>query len=149
MQDAEEEVENILRDRRSCPLSVSLSFFFLCLIFCFFFRVTRLIKASNSKKSGAGSIRELLLLNQRRFPSWSSLALSVGGESPSLSLSCAFIISPHCIRVSPFFEIRRHTLRIILLIHKASNCLVGATSRRNAPGTQRTRVGDQTMHRHP
>ena len=50
------------------PLFVLLFFFFSCLIFVFF-RVPRLIKPSNSKKSEAGNIRESLLLNHQRFPS--------------------------------------------------------------------------------
>jgi len=50
----EEEVGNIMRDWE------------ILYVFClsFFFRVARL-KVSNSKKSGAGNIRELLLLNHR------------------------------------------------------------------------------------
>jgi len=42
----------------------------------------------------------------------------------------------------------RPTLRIVLDIRKARSCLVGAPSLRNAPGSQKTRIGDQTMHRY-
>ena len=84
LRDAERKKSGIL-----CETGKSCAFFFCFLLFhvsyilFFLFRVTRLIKASNSKKIGAGNIRESLLLNHQRFPSSSSLPLSVGGESPS------------------------------------------------------------------
>jgi hypothetical protein len=93
LKDAEEEVGHIVRDREI--LCVVLFFFFLRVLYCFF-RVTRLVKASNSKKSGTGNIRESLLLNRQRFPSSSSLSLSIGGESLSPSPSRASF-SPHLV----------------------------------------------------
>ena len=81
-----------------------------------------MIKASNSKKSGAGSIRESLLLNHQRFPS-SSLSLSIVGESPSPSRA---LFSPHLAPESKFFC--RSIVRVILVIYKASSGSVGAAT---------------------
>jgi hypothetical protein len=69
-----------------CCLSI---LFFYVLYSVFIYRVTRLINASNSKKSEAGNIRESLLLNHRRFPSYSSLV----GEPPSPSLLVRLLYS--------------------------------------------------------
>ena len=61
LKDAEEEVGNIMRDRKILCVFFCLSFFLFFFFFrvlysvSLFFRVTRLIKASNSKKSGAVS----------------------------------------------------------------------------------------------
>ena len=136
------------KDAKEKGLVHCLSFFvFLRVLLDPFFRITQLIKASNSKKNGAGIIRESLLPNHQRFPSLSSLCLSVAGEFPSPSPSRAFMLAP---AFDPSLTIfRRPTFRIVLIIHKASSCPVGAPSPRNAPGSQRTRVGDQTMHHYP
>jgi len=58
-------------------------------------RITRLIKASNLKKSGAGNIRESLLLKlQPPVISVVFAFLVCWGESLSPSSSCAFNITP-------------------------------------------------------
>ena len=77
LKDAEEEFWNIMLDREILCV-VGLSLFSCLILLLFFFRLTRLIKASNSKKPGAGNFRESLLLNDQRFLSSSSLSLSVG-----------------------------------------------------------------------
>jgi hypothetical protein len=59
------------------------------------------------------------------------------GESPSLSHSRAFILTLHCIRVSPLFV---GPLCNIFIILNASSCSVGAPSLRNPPGSQRTQL---------
>ena len=133
LKDAEEEVGNIMRDREILCVFFCLSFFVVSYI-RFFPRVTRLIKASNSKKSGAGNIRESLLLNHQRFPSSSSLSLSIGGDSPSPSPSRGFILGPRCCIRSLTIS-RRPLVWIILVIHEASGCPIRATSLRNAPGS--------------
>jgi len=61
-------------------------FFFMPHVFLFFSRVTQF-------SNGAGSIRELLLLDDQQFLSSSSLSLSVGGESSVPSPSFAFILT--------------------------------------------------------
>ena len=116
----------------SCETGKFCALFFLSFFFCrvlySFFRVTRLIKASNSKKSGAGSIRESLLMNHQRFPSSSSLSLSIGGDPPSPSPSRTFILNSTLYPESNHF-FRRPTLCIILVIHEASGCPIRATLR--------------------
>jgi hypothetical protein len=82
-----------MRDREILCVIFFFFLFCCCLTCFFFFRVTRLIKGSNSKKSGAGNIRESLLLDDQRFPSSSSLFLSLVGESSIPSPSLAFILT--------------------------------------------------------
>ena len=112
-----------------CVCAAFLSLFVFRVLYSPFFRVTRLMKASNSKKSGAGNVRESLLLNHQRFPSGSQrfyrFALSCVVLAPSPTFDPSYTI---------FFG--RSTLRVIFLT-------LEAPSLRNAPGSQRTRVGYQ------
>ena len=134
------------KDAKEKGLVHRLSFFFFFffvsyILFVFFFRVTQLIKVSNSKKNGAGNITESLFPNHQRFPSSSLLCFSVAGEFPSPSPSRAFMLASAFDPSQIIF--RRPTLRIVLIIHRASSCSVRAPSPGNAPGSRRTRVGDQ------
>ena len=127
LKDAEEEVGNIMRDREILCVFF-LSFYFLlfsCLIFCFLVFQSHPVNRVQLEEKWR-SIRESLLLNHYRFRSSSSLSLSIGGESPSPSPSRAFILAPTLYPESnPFF--RRPILCIIVVIHEASGCSIGAT----------------------
>jgi len=85
------------------------------------------------------------------LPSSSSLFLSVAGVPIATALSCVHY-SPTLFHYSPTLYanltiFRRPTLRMIFVI-QIPQSLVGAPSLRNAPGSQRTRVGDRTVYRH-
>ena len=111
---------------RSCAFVLHFSSFFVFRgSYSFFFRVTRRMKASNLKKSGAGNVRESLLLNH--------LVRGVFTASPFLA--SFYPQAPLLTRATPFF-FGRSTLCVIFLI-------LGVPSLRNAPGSRRTRVGYQ------
>ena len=94
----QEEVRNIMRDWEIlCVCAAFLSLFVFRVLYSPFFRVTRLMKASNSNKSGAGNVRESLL-NHQRFPSGSQ-------RFYRFALSCV-VLAP-----SPTFDLQVHSPR--------------------------------------
>lgn len=97
LKDMEDDVGNIMRDREILQVVLLVYYLFLTSPF---FRVTRLIKVSKSHKSNSGTFRESLLIgsSHQRFPSSSSLSLSVANNdspssSPSRPYSCHHSIS--------------------------------------------------------
>ena len=77
LKDAEEEVGNIMHREILCVVFL----YFFHVLYSFFSRVTQLIKASNSKKGR--QYQSVAVLQPLPIFVSSSLALSIGGESPS------------------------------------------------------------------
>jgi hypothetical protein len=123
-------------------------FFFFVSLYSFLFVYSESpIKASNSKKKRSRQYQRVTAPQPLAIPVLVFAFLVCCGRIPvTIALSC--------VQADPHFDpsltiFRRSTLRIILVIHKASSCSVGTPTLRNAPGNQRTRVGDQTTHRYP
>ena len=119
----------------------TLSFLFVVvsyILFFFFFRVTQLIKASNSKRSGTES-RCSSTTSDSRLP----LSLSVGGEFPSALPPRAFIIT------LPVSE-SNHSSSAHSLHHSRQPQNYQPLSGYSKPAKHAwQRVGHQTVYRHP
>ena len=121
----------------------SYSIFFVCCcvlysFFFFFFRVTRSIKASNSRRSGTES-RCSSTTSDSRLP----LSLSVGGEFPSALPPRAFIIT------LPVSE-SNHSSLAHSLHHSCQPQNYQPLSGYSKPAKHAwQRVGHQTVYRHP
>jgi hypothetical protein len=135
--------------RRKChggprdPVRCLAFFFFLRVLYSIYIYSESPIKASNSKQKRSRQYQRVTAPQPPAIPILVFAFLVCCGRIP---LIIAFL----CVQANPHFDpsltiFCRSTLRIILIIHK----LAAAQLELNAPGSQRTRVGDQTMHRYP